>query len=211
MSSRSILVSIDAVSKSLPFGVDEYKLVNETYRRWVEQGHAEDRRRIEIWTYCYVQRFFAVQFLRWKGWMRSDADRLIDVTLRRLRGSRYQIRNPDRYTSWVASTCRNTLVTHIRGYHLDGIDDPDSIVAEPRRSSPLDVSAMYRALENGIERLPEYLKPAARLRLLDGRPYREISRRTGRPVATMRSYANKALVTLRQDPEVKKVFDEMRE
>lgn len=210
MSSRSILVSIDAVSKSLPFGVDDYEEVNKTHRRWVEHGRMEDRRNVDIWTYCYVQRYFALQFLRSKGWIRSDADRLIDITLTRLRVASYQLRNPDRYTSWVASTCRNMYLTYIRSKQLDGLADPDSIVAEPQSTMRYDIAVMYAALELGIDRLPEFLQAPARLRLIEGRPYRDISRRTGQSVPTLRSYANRALVALRRDPVVRKVFEEMR-
>ena len=210
MSERSILFSVDAVSKSLPFGVDEYETVNRTYKRWSKWKDEGDRRVIEIWTYCYVQRYFAIQFLRSPAWMRSDADRLVDATLRRLRASSDQLRNPERYTAWVVSVCRNTYLTYIRGRHLDGLADPDSIVAEPVDSVQYDVVTMYRVLDRGIERLPDFLQEVARLRLIEGRPYREIAALTGQRVPTLRSYANRALAGLRKDPEVRKVFEEMR-
>ena len=211
MSSRSILVSIDAVSNSLPFGVDEYEKVNKTYERWVRHREVEDGRNVDVWTYCFVQRYFALQFLRSSRWMRSDADRLIDVTLQRLRIARYQLRNPDRYTSWVVSTCRNTFLTYVRTRRIDGLDDPDTLVAEPSRADRYDIAVMYEALSIGIERLPEFLQDAARLRLIEAKPYREIARLTGRPIPTLRSYANRALIALRKDPVVRRVFDEIRD
>jgi DNA-directed RNA polymerase specialized sigma24 family protein len=210
MLSRSILVSIDAVSTSLPFGVDDYAEVNKTYRRWVEQRKASDRRLIDVWTYCFVQRFFALQFLRSPEWTRSDADRLVDITLQRLRASSYQLRNPERYTSWVASACRNAYLTYVRGRRTDGLEDPDMLVAEPDVSSGYDVAAMYGVLELGISRLPVFLRATARLRLIEGTPYGEISSRTGRSIPTLRAYVNRALDTLRSDPQVRRVFDEMR-
>ncbi len=211
MSSRSILVSIDTVSTSLPFGVDDYTEVNRTYRRWLELREACDHRHIEIWTYCYVQRFFALQFQRSPDWTRSDADRLVDTTLMRLRSARYQLRDPDRYTFWVISVCRNAHLTYLRGRRVDGLVDPDSLVAEPIESSPYDITRMYAALEFGIGRLPVFLRDAARLRLIEGKPYREISARTGRSVATLRSYVNRALYALRRDTRLRRVFDEMRD
>ncbi len=211
MSSRSILVSIDAVSTSLPFGVDDYTEVNRTYLRWVERCGDSDRRFIEIWTYCYVQRFFARQFQRSPEWMRSDADRLIDTTLQRLRAARYQLRDPERYAYWVISVCRNAHFTYLRGRRLDGLADPDSLIAEPTVSSQYDVAAMYEALEFGIARLPVFLRDAARLRLVEGKPYREIAARTGKSIPTLRSYANRALSALRRDAHVRRVFDEMRD
>ncbi|MFV1979687.1 MAG: RNA polymerase sigma factor [Rhodothermia bacterium] len=211
MSSRSILVSIDAVSTSLPFGVDDYAEVNRTYLRWVERCEDSDRRFIEIWTYCYVQRFFARQFQRSPEWMRSDADRLIDTTLQRLRAARYQLRDPERYAYWVISVCRNAHFTYLRGRRLDGLADPDSLIAEPTVSSQYDVAVMYDALELGIARLPVFLRDAARLRLVEGKPYREIAAITGQSIPTLRSYANRALFALRRDAHVRRVFDEMRD
>jgi len=211
MSSRSILVSIDAVSTSLPFGVDDYAEVNKTYRRWVEHRKVNDHRLIEVWTYCFVQRFFALQFMRSPEWTRSDADRLVDITLQRLRASSYQLRNPDRYTSWVASSCRNAYLTYVRGRRLDGLDDPDILVSEPDISNRYDVAAMYGVLELGIRRLPVFLRATARLRLVEGKPYGEISTRTGQSIPTLRAYVNRALETLRRDPQVRRVFDEMRD
>lgn len=211
MSSRSILVSIDTVSTSLPFGVDDYAEVNKTYQRWVERREAGDRRSIDIWTYCYVQRFFALQFQRSPEWMRSDADRLIDTTLQRLRTARHQLRRPERYTFWVISVCRNAHLTYLRGRRLDGLADPDSIVAEPTVSSRYDIARMYEALDFGIDRLPAFLRDAARLRLIEVKPYQEIAAITGQSVPTLRSYVNRALLALRRDPQFRRVFDEMRD
>jgi len=211
MSLRSIPVSIDAVSASLPFGVDDYAEVNKTYLRWVERCEDSDRRFIEIWTYCYVQRFFAHQFQRTPEWMRSDADRLIDKTLQRLRVARYQIRDPERYAYWVISVCRNAHLTYLRGRRLDGLADPDGLVAEPTVSSRYDVAVMYDVLELGIGRLPAFLRDAARLRLVEGKPYKEIAARTGQSIPTLRSYTNRALSALRRDAQGRRVCDEMRD
>ena len=170
------MASIDTVSTSLPFGVDEYGRVNKTYERWVKHNDVVDQRNIDVWTYCYVQRYFAVQFLRSSAWMRSDADRLIDVTLQRLRVSRYQLRNPERYTSWVVSICRNTYLTYVRTRRVDGLDDPESVVAETRHTDRYDIAVMYEALSIGIERLPWFLKDTAQLRLVEGKSYRAVKR-----------------------------------
>ena len=142
--------------------------------------------------------------------MFDDADRLIDRTLQRLRVARYQIRDPERYAYWVMSVCRNAHLTYLRGRRLDGLADPDSLVAEPTVSSRYDVAVMYDALELGIGRLPVFLRDAARLRLVEGKPYREIAAETGQSIPTLRSYANRALFALRRDVQVRRVFDEMR-
>jgi DNA-directed RNA polymerase specialized sigma24 family protein len=198
------------VSKSLPFDVDDYDEVNRIFCRWVECGEDVDRRNIDIWTYCYVQRFFTVQFVRSSRWMRSDADRLIDVTLRRLRESRGQLRNPRLYTFWVATACRNAYSTFLRRTHFDELEDPDSVIAEPMDSNPYDLGTMYEALEAAIERLPAFLRQTARMRLVEGRTYREIAKHTGRPIPTLRSYANRAQAVLREDPQIRRVFGEIR-
>lgn len=210
MSTRSILASIDAVSTSLPFGVDEYEQVNRVYGKWVREGNPSDRREVDVWTYCYVQRYFEVQSMRSSHALRSDADRLVDVTLRKLERVTYQLRQPERYTSWVSSICRNTYRTYVRTRRIRELNDPELLVSESENTGGYDVSTMYDALNTAIRHLPDFLRPIATMRFVESKSYREMAAVTGKSIPTLRSYTNRALNVLRADARVRSVFDEIR-
>ncbi|HKL88843.1 MAG TPA: hypothetical protein VJ884_07535, partial [Salinibacter sp.] len=42
----------------LPFAVDDSDAANDVFRRWRENGDPEAERLVDMWTYCFVCRYF---------------------------------------------------------------------------------------------------------------------------------------------------------
>jgi len=128
----------------------------------------------------------------------------------------------------VSVVCRNTYLNHRRSrkptYSLDdpttglvavagdgilpgavGVGErlafrPDGIVAEPDAAEvERDSLAAVEAVANAIERLPGYLRDVARMKLLDGYTYEQISAELDRPPPILRAYFHRALLRLRKD------------
>ena len=65
------LARLDAVARHLPFDVRDVDAANDAFARWRETG--EGLREVDLWAYCYVQRYFLAQFVRERG-AASDVD-----------------------------------------------------------------------------------------------------------------------------------------
>jgi RNA polymerase sigma factor (sigma-70 family) len=139
----------------------------------------------------------------------SDIDRLIERALQKVRRGAPRLRTPGRYTSWVNTVCRNVYLNYVRSYRLEWLADLENIVAEARPTDNHDAGLLVETLSRVIEELPVFLQDVARLRFLAGLPYSEISARTGRPVPTLRSYANKAVNLIREHPLLKQILTEL--
>lgn len=211
MSAEAILNAIHIVARVLPFRLDEYERVNELFADSRMEGSTEARRLVDVWTYCYVSRYFAMQFLRSGRPALSDLDRLIERAFLRVRRGAPRLRSPGRYTSWVNTVCRNAYLNYVRSYHLEWLEDPENVVAEARPTDGYDIGLLAETLARIIDELPPFLREAARLRFFSGLTYREISERTGQPVPTLRAYANKSLKLIRKHPRLKRILDEMGE
>lgn len=210
MSAQAVLNSINVVAGVLPFRLDDYDRVNEVFAASTQAVDGEEsKRQIDVWTYCFVSRYFAVQFLRSGQPLWSDLDRLIDRAFVKIRRGASNLHSPGRYASWVNTVCRNVYLNYIRSYRLEWLEDPENIVAESTHAEGYDMGLLADTLSRVIDDLPPFLQEAARLRLFAGLSYREISARTGRPVATLRSYANKSLKLIRGHPQLRRILDEM--
>lgn len=209
MSAQAILNSIDVVAGVLPFRLDDYERVNHAFAESSERGSDESKRLVDVWTYCYVSRYFAVQFLRSGQPALSDLDKLIDRAFLKIRVGSPRLRSPGKYTSWVSTVCRNTYLNYIRSYRLEWLEDPENVVAEAKLSEGYDLGLLADTLSRVIDDLPPFLKEAARLRFFSGLSYREISERTGQPVPTLRAYANKSLKLIRRHPQLQRILKEM--
>lgn len=209
MSAQAILNSIDVVAGVLSFRIDDYEQVNEAFAAGAMYDTVDRRREIDVWTYCYVSRYFALQFLRagHRSW--SDLDRLIDRAFVKIRGGQSDLRIPGRYTSWVNTVCRNVYLNYVRSYRLEWLEDPESVVAESVDGETYDLGLLAATVSRVIEDLPPFLQEAARLRFFSGLTYREMSVRTGQPVPTLRAYANKSLKLIRKNPQLQRLFEEM--
>lgn len=211
MSAQAVLTAIDVVAGALPFNLDDYGRVNQVFAASILSTDDEDlARQIDVWTYCFVSRYFAVQFLRSGRPTWSDLDRLIDTAFVKIRRGSSKLRAPGKYSSWVGTVCRNVYLNYVRSYKLEWLEDPEGIVAESSHAEQYDHGILAETLARVIDDLPPFLQEAARLRLFGGLTYREISDRTGQSIPTLRAYANKSLKLIRRHPSLQRILEEMR-
>lgn len=199
--SLTSFASLDALVAKLPFHLDDTAAVNACYVRWFETGAERDRVIVDLWTYCFIRRYFLVKFIQEANVGPAELEELIDRTFRKIERSGEQIRRPERYASWVSVVCKNTFLNFLRDYRrsisLDAQKGPQ-LVAESVRTS-YDAGVVRQAVAAAIGRLPKYLQECAHLRFVEGLTYEEMHEQTGQPLPRIRSYVNKALKRLRTD------------
>ena len=209
------LARLDAVSRHLAFGLDDHRAANEAYLRWRTQGDPAALEAIEVWAYCYVQRHTLVRFAREpRLGGGAELDGLISSTFLYVRGHLGEVRDPNRFSHWVAVACRNGFLTYCRHrsgrpptIDLEGAAEP----VEEETDAPLEIDrSTVRAVVNAaIGRLPDTLRVVATMRLVEGRPYDDIAYTTGHPQPTVRSYVSKAIARLKADPELYALREEL--
>jgi len=206
---HSSFESLDAVAASLPFHVDDVHAVNDTYCRWRTARKPTDQRVVQLWTYCFIRRYFLVKFVHETTYRASDLDELIDKTFRKVERSESQVKEPSRYASWVSVVCKNTFRNYLRrrrhAVSLEETSMPPLVAEMP--TSYHDVGFAHQALDRAISRLPNYLQACVRLRFLEGLSYQEISDRTDQPLPNIRAYIYKAIRRLRDDDELLSYFE----
>ncbi len=201
--------SLDELVVALPFHLDDVSAINATYLRWHASRDAREREVIQLWTYCFIRRYFLVKFIQEASWSAVDLEMLIEIAFRKTEARENQIREPSRYASWVSVVCKNTFRNHLRSKrhqipieHAPGL----SLVAE----TPVaynELGKRKEALAHAIDRLPSHLHSCMQLRFLSGLSYMEIAQQTGRPLPTVRAYIYKAIKRLREDAEFLKNFE----
>lgn len=200
----SYALTLEAIATRLPFAVEDLPAANRAYARWHQYGKIEDKRIVDIWTYCFVAGYFHYHLHHPETESLADLDLLIAEVLRRIIEHGPELRRADRYGAWVSVICRNGLRNYRarRRRTVRGVPDhPDDVfTAEPEQT--YRSHRTVEAVQAAIERLPDFLRETARLRLLEERSYREISTATGRPVPTVRAYTNRLLNRLRADPHL---------
>jgi RNA polymerase sigma factor (sigma-70 family) len=205
MSLDSFLVSIDEVARKLPFPVDDFSQANQMYSRWRVSRSAAERRLVDIWTYCFVCRYFATQFIRASYLARSDFDHLVEVTFRKIKQKERTVRQPERFAGWISSVCRNTYINYLRSV-IPTQPSADYLVAETALDELYDAATIRAAVRRAIERLPSFLQDAARFRFLDGLDYAEMAALTGKSIPTLRAYISKSVLRFRDDAMLVRVL-----
>lgn len=199
--SSSSLESLEALAARLPFHLDDTAAVNTCYARWFDSPSKNDRLTIDLWTYCFVRRYFLVKLAQESAVGPAEFEELVDRTFRKVEHAAGQIKRPERYASWVSVVCKNTFLNHLRDHRravpLDAGQGPQLVAETPQRFN--DVGFARQAIHEAIDRLPDYLQECVRLRFIDGLTYREINERTGHPLPRIRSYVNKAMKRFRED------------
>ena len=210
MTLKATMRSLDEVAAYLPFHVDDLENANAAFQRWHASGNPKDLELVEIWTYCYVRRYFIAKFLRDSAYGSTHLDMLVGKAFSRARDNLDKVKQPERFASWVSVICKNAFINFLRRYREQAALD-EARTAAPRRPEHFehDRLAARRAVEHAIERLPPSLQTVARLRFLEARPYDDIVEATGRPAASVRSYVNKAVVRMREDPELLALLQEI--
>ncbi len=212
MTLKATMRSLDEVAAYLPFHVDDLEKANEAFQRWHARGEAEDLELVELWAYCYIRRYFIAKFLRDSVHGPTSLDQLVGKAFIRTRDNLDRVRQPERFASWVSVICKNTFINFLRRYREQTVLLDEARTPSPPRPEHFenDRLAARRAVEHAIERLPPSLQEVARLRFLEDRPYEHIAEATGRPIASVRSYVNKAVVRLREDPELVALLQEIQ-
>ena len=193
----------------LPFSVDDTDAVNDAFRRWVKEDDPEAERLVDLWTYCYVCRYFLAKSTKGTFNNTSDADELTTRAYRKVQKNRDTVRDPSRYASWVSVICKNTLLNYARRDRFsESLEDEESPTLTAQNEHPAgDVGFVREAFVEAIERLPSYLQEPARLYFLEDRGFEEISEAVGKPVATVRTYKHKAMKHLRADDRLQEYVD----
>ncbi len=106
--------SLDELVATLPFHLDDIPSINATYLHWHASGDAHEREVIQLWTYCFIRRYFLVKFIQEASWSAVDLDMLIETAFRKTEAREAQIREPSRYASWVSVVCKNTFRNYLR-------------------------------------------------------------------------------------------------
>ena len=204
--SYSSFDSLDELAAGLPFRLDDALAVNAAYTRWRATGDLQERSIVQLWTYCYIRRYFLVKFVQESSWSAIDLDVLVDIAFRKMEMRESQVREPSRYASWVSVVCKNTFRNYLRARRqqisFDGAPMGTSVSETPNNYR--EYGAQQQMLVGAIDRLPPHLRSCVRLRFLGGLSYAEIARRTDRPLPTIRSFIYKAVKRLRLDEELLK-------
>jgi len=192
----------------LPFTVDDTDAANEAFRRWINQRDPEAQRRMDMWTYCYVCRYFLAKSAGGNFDSASAPDELITRTYRKIQENREGVRDPDRYANWVSVVCKNTFLNHTRRQRASSsTDDEEGPTLRAETSHIPEKGFVREALFEAIERLPDYLKEPARLYFLEDWEFDEISDEIGKAVPTVRTYKHKAVKQLREDERLREYVD----
>lgn len=192
--------AVDDVASYLPFDVLDIQQANDAFVHWRAAQTDEARHVVDLWTYCYVRRYFLAKFAQRNTRQAADLEMVISRAFRKATGRMQSVKNPDRYAHWVSVICRNTFINYLRS-RRDHQPLPEGGLAAPQPHRDYgDAALMAAALEAAIGRLPEFLQEVAYLRLVEEVDYEEISRRVDKPLPILRSYVSKSLKRLRKDP-----------
>jgi RNA polymerase sigma factor (sigma-70 family) len=210
MTLKATMRSLDEVAAYLPFHVDDFDAANAAFERWRTSEAPEDLELVELWTYCYTRRYFVAKFLRDSAYGSTHLDLLVGKAFTRVRKNLAKVKQPGRFANWVSVICKNTFINFLRRYRDQAPLDEARTAAPPRTDHyEHDRLAARRAVERAIGRLPPSLQTVARLRFLENQPYDYIVEQTGRPAASVRSYVNKAVTRMREDPELIALYREI--
>lgn len=205
----SLFEHIEQLADCLPFEIDDSPSVNAAFREWFDHPTDERRRIVDVWTYCFVYRYFTWKYIQHAAGSVADFEHLVSRTFRKVMQHRTTLDASARYASWVSVICKRTFLNFARGRNdVVFLDDQlrDSLVSEaPPRIR--DRVSVRRELAGAIMRLPEYLQEAAELRFLRNMDYPEIEKLTGRSTPTLRAYCHKALQKLSEDSELRLFFE----
>lgn len=194
----------------LPFSVDDTDAANDAFRRWADGGDPDAERLVDMWTYCYVCRYFLSKSSQGTFSHTSDADELTTRAYRKILDNRDSVRDPDRYANWVSVICKNTFLNYTRRDQFsESIEDEEGpTLTADERLSAAEVGFVREALDEAIDRLPQYLQKPARLYFLEDREFEEISDAVDKPVSTVRTYKYKAVKQLRTDERLQEYVNQ---
>ena len=201
MASTTAISTLEKLLSRLPFHLDDIGKANACYELWQKTQKAEDRKTVDLWTYCFIWRGLLVKFSAHSKANPSDFDMLVAEVYERVVDRRHTLRDKGKYASWVSVICRNVFINYLRKLKSTIPFDESigsGIIAEDDHAYS-DATVLIQVLEGAIRRLPAYLQDIAVLRILENQSYEEISVRTGKRIQIIRTYMNKAKKRLRKD------------
>ena len=194
--------SLETVAQQLPFHLNETDKVNSAFRR-SRQDDDEAKYHIDLWTYCFIRRYYLIKFSRDALFSNpADMDDLISRAYLKVQDRRNTVSDSSYYASWVSVVCKNVYLNFLRSVHqVVSINQEEvSLTAHDSIETFHDVGLLYVGLRKAIERLPNFLREIALYRFIEGYTYQEIGRLIDKPMPIVRSYVNKAIQKLRKDP-----------
>ena len=211
MSYKTELSSLETLASRLPFRLEEVEQVNEVFTSYLTEGTHQQKVLIDLWTYCYVRKYYLIKFLKKESFQVSELDMLVERTYQKVERARSQVHRPERYAQWVSVVCRNTFFNFVSRrkavYGLDAMNiepqtQPHTLDLES------DAASLHVSLMRAIEDLPEFLQATARMKFVEGLSYEEISRIVGKRVPTIRSYVHKICRRFRKNEALKHWADQ---
>lgn len=192
----------------LPFAVDDTDAANDAFRRWSEEQDPKAQRLVDMWTYCYVCRYFLAKSAGDSFESISAPDELIARAYEKIQENRTGVRDANRYSNWVSVVCKNTFLNHARRDRTaDSINKEKGPTLQADSSRIAEKGFVREAFSDAIDRLPDYLQEPARLYFLEDREFDEISEEIGKAVPTVRTYKHKAVKKLREDERLREYVD----
>ena len=198
----ALLLDLEKIAAQLPFHLNDTDKVNEAFQQWRKHKDEEHRRVIDIWTYCFVRRYFLSKFTHPASHSSTaDLDILVERVYKRVQDHEDKLVDGMRYASWVSVICKNTYLNFLRKQTIFVSIDQEMgpVLQAHTEQATHDLGLVVEGLRRAVARLPDYLRDITRLRLMEGRSYSEIEQLTGKSLPTIRSYLHKAIVKLRSD------------
>lgn len=205
---------LKTVEPQLAFPIDDIAGANAAFVRWREEGSLKAKRDIDLWTYAFVYRYFALKAVRGGVLSVADLEETIGSTYKRILDARTSVQDPSRYAHWVSVVCRNRFYNLVnRQPDVRSIDDDEHPVVLPdtRLVAQYDLGFVHEAVEQAIQVLAPYLEEVARLYFLEGLTFKEISEETGNPVDTVRTYKHRAAKQLAEDERLRTYLEDVEE
>lgn len=198
---------LDALARSLPFPVDDYAAAGRAFAAWREAGGQREGAAygtVTLWAYVYVQRHLAARFARERTSGPADLDDAITRAVEGFMEGLDRVDDPLRFPHYVSVICKNTVIGH-RGRRRETVEADDETLPPDDEVTPAPFAAeVVRAdVDAALADLPDSVREVARLRYVERLDYETIAERTGRPIASVRTYAARAGARLREDPHLR--------
>ncbi len=202
--------SVSLVISHLPFPLEDHRQANSAFVRWRENRTEAAKEAVDLWTYCFVYRYFSQCLVRYGLQQGIAFDVLVERAFRRISENLGQLRDPNRYTAWVGIICRRTFFNLRRGPVKASLEEVELVVYEPTMTyGPADGQRVRRAVQGAINRLPPFLQETAQYYLQAGYSYHQISYITHKSVPTIRTYVSRIMVYFRTDPLLVALYQEL--
>ncbi|MEM8560156.1 MAG: sigma factor, partial [Bacteroidota bacterium] len=128
MTLQALMRGLDDVLAHLPFSLDAFDEANAAFAAARAASPAEQfvaSETVELWTYCYVRRYYLFKFMREERLPVTDVDALVSKAFLRARDNFDKVQDVNRFTAWVSRICVNTFINYLRssGRHTTELEE----------------------------------------------------------------------------------------